>query len=108
MSVFDGIRNPENEEINYTENHFDENGYFKLIVKKEYERGPGITPERLIEQHFKNSYDDFCFWLSRKFNGAIVSTSANISGLFVLLSSTLPLNSLYDCCWFGISCCTAA
>ncbi len=24
--------------------------------------------------------DDFCFWLSRKFNGAIVSTSANISG----------------------------
>ncbi|WP_370478140.1 L-threonylcarbamoyladenylate synthase [Tamlana flava] len=24
--------------------------------------------------------DDFCYWLSRKFNGAIVSTSANISG----------------------------
>lgn len=24
--------------------------------------------------------DDFCFWLSRKFNGALVSTSANISG----------------------------
>ncbi len=23
--------------------------------------------------------DDFCYWLSRKFNGAIVSTSANIS-----------------------------
>ncbi|TNJ43182.1 threonylcarbamoyl-AMP synthase [Tamlana fucoidanivorans] len=24
--------------------------------------------------------DDFCYWLCRKFNGAIVSTSANISG----------------------------
>jgi len=24
--------------------------------------------------------DDFCYWLSRKFNGAIASTSANISG----------------------------
>ncbi|TXE07075.1 threonylcarbamoyl-AMP synthase [Seonamhaeicola algicola] len=24
--------------------------------------------------------DDFCFWLSRRLNGAIVSTSANISG----------------------------
>ncbi|TYA65970.1 L-threonylcarbamoyladenylate synthase [Seonamhaeicola marinus] len=24
--------------------------------------------------------DEFCYWLSRKFNGAIVSTSANISG----------------------------
>ncbi|TXG39202.1 threonylcarbamoyl-AMP synthase [Seonamhaeicola maritimus] len=24
--------------------------------------------------------DDFCYWLSRKFNGAVVSTSANISG----------------------------
>lgn len=24
--------------------------------------------------------DDFCYWLTRKFNGAIVSTSANISG----------------------------
>ena len=24
--------------------------------------------------------DDFCYWLSRKLNGAIVSTSANISG----------------------------
>ncbi|GAA4816801.1 L-threonylcarbamoyladenylate synthase [Litoribaculum gwangyangense] len=25
--------------------------------------------------------DEFCYWLSRKFNGAMVSTSANISGL---------------------------
>lgn len=24
--------------------------------------------------------DEFCYWISRKFNGAIVSTSANISG----------------------------
>ena len=24
--------------------------------------------------------DDFCYWLSRKFNGAVISTSANISG----------------------------
>ncbi len=48
-----------------------------------YDEAKNLAPNLIAEDNtiaIRIPDDEFCYWLSRKFNGAIVSTSANISG----------------------------
>ncbi|WP_406684484.1 L-threonylcarbamoyladenylate synthase [Seonamhaeicola sp. MEBiC1930] len=49
-----------------------------------YDDAQNLAPNLVAEDNtiaIRIPDDEFCYWLTRKFNGAIVSTSANISGL---------------------------
>ncbi|MCB4809178.1 threonylcarbamoyl-AMP synthase [Tamlana sp. 62-3] len=48
-----------------------------------YDQAKNLAPNLIAEDGsiaIRIPDDDFCFWLTRKLNGALVSTSANISG----------------------------
>ncbi|RED44942.1 L-threonylcarbamoyladenylate synthase [Seonamhaeicola aphaedonensis] len=48
-----------------------------------YDEAQNLAPNLIAEDNtigIRIPDDDFCYWLSRKFNGGIVATSANISG----------------------------
>ncbi len=48
-----------------------------------YDKGKNLAPHLINKNNtvaIRVPNDDFCYWLCRRFNGAIVSTSANLSG----------------------------